>query len=158
VPQQQLPVRTLVAEMRIFSSDSIPQAQLSGLADVVVAADGCVFAFDNRVFPLPQAAQDPGATRALAALPSGTFGGQPGQVKLVLMSTNGIQSERIVNVDARPMTNAVRDAWIRTEFDYREAAIRASGRPRAALKSELHPRVCCVVEIPHNPWPGDAHV
>jgi hypothetical protein len=34
------------------------------------------------------------------------------------------------------MTNALRDAWIKREFDYRDAAIRASGRPRAGLERQ----------------------
>jgi hypothetical protein len=87
--------------------------------------------------PEVQIAPDPMGTRALAVIPGSYWGGQPGQVKLVLIAGNGALSERLLSLAPRRMTAAIRDEWIKTTLDPRADLIRESGVPRGAVEVRL---------------------
>jgi hypothetical protein len=59
-----------------------------------------------------QYAGDHSGTRGVIALPYHEWNGKPGQVKLLIVNHDGIESERIVSLEARKTTTADVNAWI----------------------------------------------
>jgi hypothetical protein len=53
------------------------------------------------------------------------------------MDSAGVEVERIVDLGARRVTNAHRDAWIRNKIDPLEERLSRGGTPRAAAETKL---------------------
>ncbi len=58
-------------------------------------------------------AMDHTGTGAVIALPHTQWNGKPGQLKLLMVNHDGVVSERILSTEARKITPADVDAWIR---------------------------------------------
>jgi hypothetical protein len=86
---------------------------------------------------LVQTAQDPRGHRALVAIPSSYWGGQPGQVKLVLVNRQGVQAERVVNVGAERVTEGLRAMIIRKYLDPASNLLAARGVTRSAAERQM---------------------
>jgi hypothetical protein len=63
------------------------------------------------------AVADPGGRRGLLIYPSSAFDGAPGQVKLVTINRDGVESERVVSLEARKLTSADVDALVQMRKD-----------------------------------------
>jgi hypothetical protein len=105
--------------------------------DLVVRTPGVAHASPQPFVHVTHAAQEPIGNRALAVLPPTYWGGRPGQVKLIFLNRDGVERERIVDLGARRMTDAIREAWIKRLIDPLVDRLAAGGTPRAAAESQL---------------------
>ncbi len=79
----------------------------------------------------------PWGRRALVMVPYTRFGGNPGQVKLIVVTATGTESERVVDLGAQRLTPAIRDAWIRTRVDGIADPLRQAGIGRGLAEDLL---------------------
>ncbi len=94
-------------------------------------------------------AQDPIGNRAVAVLPHTSWSGRPGQVKLVFMNRDGVQSERVIDLGARRVTAAHRDAFIKKRIDPIAARLQEAGTPRALAEKELRDQLVSSEYLPN---------
>jgi hypothetical protein len=93
--------------------------------------------FQQPFFHPIDGADDPAGLRAVVAAQWTTWGGQPGEVKLLFTTGTGNPIERIVKLEARRTTAALVNEWIRARLDALSAGLGRTGMSRAAAEAEI---------------------
>ena len=92
----------------------------------------------NQPFLFPMdAADDPSGLRAVVASQWTAWGGAPGEVKLIFTTGTATPSERILKFEARRVTVAFVDEWIRGRLDAMAQELARTGTSRAAAEAEI---------------------
>jgi hypothetical protein len=98
---------------------------------------GVTAIYGQPFLPSVKFATDHSGKRGVLALPYSEWNGTPGQVKLLVVNRDGVEAERILTLEARKVTTADVNAWIKKQLDALQGRASRSGTPLAAIEKQI---------------------